>query len=137
MGEWIVTIRSTIELTKVPLKVQIGFFEEGEPDPCEHRLDLTLVVDASLVFVDKDGMQRVFDYDPLLDEIHQLCNKHQYETQELFASQVVRCCAAHQPIKSLEVCLKKFRPDSSGGTVCGTIGVRLDVDPEALKAIRS
>ncbi len=95
------------------------------------------MVGASLVFIDHDGMQRVFDYDPLLDEIHQLCNQRQYETQELFASQVVRCCAVHQSIKSLEVCLKKFRPDTSGGTVCGTIGVKLDVNQDALIAIRS
>lgn len=130
------TLRSTIELSDVPVKAQIGIFASGDPDPYEHRLDLTLMIDPSLVLIEDDGMQNVFDYDPLLEQIHAVSQNKHYETQEILASHIVRCCAQFKQIEGVEVCLKKSRPNGSGGTVCGTIGVRLTVTGKDLIALR-
>lgn len=130
------TLRSTIELCDVPVKAQIGIFAADDSDPYEHRLDLTLAVDPGLVLVEKDGMKHVFDYDPLLEQIHAVSQDMHYETQEVLASHIVRCCARFDQIQAVEICLKKHRPDGSGGTLCGTIGVRLVVSGDELAALR-
>lgn len=130
------TLRSTIELSDVPVKTQIGIFAGGESDPYEHRLDLALVVDTSLVLIKEDGMKHVFDYDPLLEQIHAISQNKHYETQEILASHIVRCCARFEQIEAVEVYLKKHRPNGTGGTVCGTIGVRLAVSGTDLAALR-
>lgn len=130
------TLRSTIELSDVPVKAQIGIFASGDPDPYEHRLDLTLVVDPGLVLIQEDGMEHVFDYDPLLEQIHEVSQDRHYETQEILASHIVRCCARFKQIEGVEVCLKKSRPNGAGGTICGTIGVRLTVTDADLVALR-
>ena len=129
-------LSSIIELTGVPVKAAVGVFAPGESDPYEHTLDLTIVIDPKLVLIEKDGMQYVFDYDPLLEQIHHLSQGQTYETQEILASRIVRCCAAFEQIEAVEICLKKFRPNGLGGTVCGTIGVRLQVSGNDLIALR-
>lgn len=131
-----VTLNSTIELSDVPVKAQIGIFAAGDSDPYEHRLDLVLVIDPRLVLIREDGMQHVFDYDPLLEQIHAISQDKQYETQEILASHIARCCANFEQIEGIEVCLKKSRPNGTGGTVCGTIGVRLAVSGADLVALR-
>lgn len=127
---------STIELSNVPVKAQIGIYSAGDSDPYEHQFDLTLAIDPSLVLIEQDGMQFVFDYDPLLEQIHAVSQNKQYETQELLASQIVRCCAKFEQIQGVEICLKKFRPNGTGMTVSGTIGVRLSVSGKDLAALR-
>ena len=131
-----VSLRSTIELTDVPVKAQICVAVPGESDPYEHSLDLTLVVDPSLVLVKEDGMRHVFDYDPLLEKIHAVSQNKQFDTQEYLASLIVRCCAQFEQIEAVEICLKKYRPDGAGGKICGTIGVRLVVTGDDLAALR-
>ena len=131
-----VTLLSTIELVDLPLKAQIGIFSADDTDPYEHRLDLTLAVNPKLVLVKKDGMSHVFDYDPLLEEIHRISQARHYETQEMLASLIVRCCATFEQIHRVEIHLKKFRPDGSGSTASGTIGVRLSVSGDDLMALR-
>lgn len=134
--EFLVTVRSTIEITSVPIKAHIGIFSDGSSDPYEHSLDLKLAVDPSLVLIDEDSMQHVFDYDRLLEEIHHISQHQHYETQEMLASLIVRCCAGFSAIESVEVCLKKFRSDGHGGTISGMIGVTLQVQGQALAAMR-
>lgn len=56
-------LHSTIEFVDLPLKARIGIFATEDPDPYEHRLDLTLAVDPRLVLITEDGMSHVFDYD--------------------------------------------------------------------------
>ncbi|UOD50021.1 dihydroneopterin aldolase [Orrella daihaiensis] len=131
------TLHSTIELSDVPVKAHIGVFASGDSDPYEHLLDLTLRVDPALVLIKQDGMAHVFDYDPLLEQIHAVSQNKRYETQEILASHIVRCCAKFKQIQGVEICLKKSRPDGTGGTVCGRIGVRLFVNGEDLAALRS
>ncbi|HEY7804777.1 MAG TPA: dihydroneopterin aldolase, partial [Orrella sp.] len=105
-------------------------------DPYAHQLDLKLVIDPTLVLIREDGMQHVFDYDPLLEQIHAISQNKHYETQEMLASRIVQCCASFKRIQSVEVCLKKYRSNGNGGTICGTIGVRLEVAGEQLAALR-
>lgn len=131
------TLRSTIELCDVPVKAQIGIFSGDDADLYEHRLDLTLSVDPSLVLIEEDGMRHVFDYDPLLEQIHAVSQGKHYVTQEVLASHIVRCCAKFEQIDGVEICLKKHRPNGVGGPVCGTIGVRLVISGEDLVALRS
>lgn len=135
-GESTVTVNSSIELLGVPIKAQIGHFAVGESDPYEHRMDLVLVIDPSLVLIREDGMQHVFDYDPLLEQIAVISQDRQYETQEMLASEVARCCAKFKQIEGIEVCLKKARPSVDGDTVSGTIGVRLAVSGADLVGLR-
>lgn len=130
------SLHSNIELTGVPVKAQIGIFKADEPDLYEHTLDLTLIIDPQLVFIQTDGMSQVFDYDPLLEQIHRISQDKHYETQEMLASRIVHCCALFEHIAGVEVCLKKYRSNGAGGTVCGTIGVRLRVDGQDLAAVR-
>lgn len=129
-------LHSTIEFVDLPLKARIGIFATEDPDPYEHRLDLTLAVDPRLVLITEDGMSHVFDYDPLLEQIHRISQDHHYETQEMLASDIVRCCATFEQIERVEIHLKKFRPNRSGGTGTGTIGVRLCVNGGDLEVLR-
>ncbi|MCD8517009.1 MAG: dihydroneopterin aldolase [Burkholderiaceae bacterium] len=131
------SLRSTIELADLPIKVRIGVFPDSDHDPYEHWLDLTLVVDPTLVFVHEDGMQHVFDYDPLLAKIHAIAEKDSYETQEIVLSHIVRCCARFEQIQAVEICLKKSRSSRLGATAVGTIGVRLVVGSADLAALRA
>lgn len=130
------TLHSTIEFVDIPVKAKIGFFSSQDSDPYVHRLDLKLVVDPKMVLVTEDGMNHVFDYDPLLEQIHRICEGRHYETQEILASHIVRYCATFTQIDSVEIHLKKFRPNGSGGTVSGTIGVRISVSGDDLVALR-
>ena len=131
------SLHSTIELTGVPIKAQIGIFTVDEPDLYEHMLDLTLEISPRLVLIQSDGMAQVFDYDPLLEHIHRVSQDRHYETQEMLASRIVQSCAMFEEILGVEVCLNKFRSNGAGGTVCGTIGVRLSVTDQDLIRVRA
>jgi len=131
-----VALHSSIEFVDVPIKAKIGFFPFDDSDPYVHRLDLTLVVDSKLVLVSEDGMGHVFDYDPLLEQIHCISQARHYETQEMLASHIVRCCASFAQIDRVEIHLKKFRTNGSSTTESGTIGVRLNVSGDDLVILR-
>lgn len=77
-------------------------------------MDLVLVIDPRLVLIREDGMQHVFDYDPLLEQIDAISRDRRYETQEMLASEVARCCAKFKQIEGIEVCLKKLGLASMG-----------------------
>lgn len=129
-------LHSTIEFVDLPLKAQIGIFAADDSDPYEHQLDLTLAVDPKLVLITDDGMSHVFDYDPLLEQIHRISQARHYETQEMLVSHILRCCATFEQIDRVEIHLKKFRPNGLGSTVSGTIGVRLIVSGDDLVKLR-
>lgn len=131
-----VTLLSTIEFVDLPVKARIGIFAADDPDPYEHRLDLTLTLDPKLVLITQDGMNHVFDYDPLLEQIDRISQDHHYETQEMLASHIVLCCATFEQIERVEIHLKKFRSNRSGGTPSGTIGVRICVNGDDLEILR-
>lgn len=126
------TARTTIELRDLPIQTRIGTYPPGIPAPTEHRLNLTLWIDPALLLIDWDGMERVFDYDPLVAELEWLAGDGSYETQERLITRMARACAAHQEVQALELALRKG-PLREGS---GSLGVRVFLDGAELQALR-
>ena len=126
-------MNSRIELKQLELKPSLGTYGSDAVVPDVHLLDLTLTIDPKLVFIDADGMDHVFDYDPLIDQIDRLASDCHYHTQERLMTRIVAACAAHAPIEAVEICLRK-RPVLRGS---GELGVRLTVGTEGLAKVRS
>lgn len=123
---------ATIELRDLWLATDLGTYGPQDVVPDRHVLDLTLHIDAVHVLLDGDGMEHVFDYDPLIAQIDRLARDGHYETQEWLMSRIVRACLAYPQIAALDIFLRK-------GPVLadrGTLGVRLALDPAALAALR-
>ncbi|MEM6890671.1 MAG: dihydroneopterin aldolase [Pseudomonadota bacterium] len=126
-------MKSTIELKDLELKPSLGTYGSGDVVPDVHLLDLKLIIDPKLVLIDTDGMDRVFDYDPLIAEINRLANDGHYHTQERLMTRIVAACAAYEAIEAVELCLSK-RPVFRDS---GELGVRLYVETEGLAEVRS
>lgn len=126
-------MKSTIELKDLELKPSLGTYSPGDVVPDVHLLDLKLTIDPKLVLIDTDGMDRVFDCDPLIAEINRLVNDGHYHTQERLMTRIVAACAAYEAIEAVELCLSK-RPVLRGS---GELGVRLYVEIEGLAEVRS
>ena len=122
-----------VELKQLELKPSLGTYGPDDFVPEAHLLDLTLTIDARLVLIPKDGMDLVFDYDPLIAKIDQLGKDGHYHTQEWLVSRIVDACAMHQEINAIDICLSKH-PVMRG---TGVLGVRLTVDQEDLDRMRS
>ena len=115
---------AVIELRDLQLKTDIGTYGPNDTKPAAHLLDLTLGISANQVVIDDDGMEHVFDYDPLISEIDRLAGDSHYETQERLITRIATACAAQPAIKSIEISLRKL-PLRSG---TGSMGVRLFLD---------
>jgi len=120
-----------IELHDIKIDTKIGTYAPGSAVPNEHLLSLALCIDSTLVLIDEDSMQKVFDYDPLLLEIQRLAADRHYETQERLITRIVKACAAHAEIQSLEISLRK-QPALNGS---GALGVRLCMDRTELNRV--
>ena len=126
-------MKSTIELKNPELKPSLGTYGPNDVVPDVHLLDLKLTIDPKLVLIDTDGMDRVFDYDPLIAEIIRLANDGHYHTQERLMTRIVAACAAYDAIEAVELCQSK-RPVVRDS---GELGVRLYVETEGLAEVRS
>lgn len=126
------TCRSTIELQDLQLDTRIGTYAVGDVVPDQHVLDLTLSIDPRLVLIAKDGMQHVFDYDPLIAEIDRLARDTHYDTQERLITRIAAACACYAQIETAEIVLRKS-PVRRGS---GSLGVRLWVDQTTLASMR-
>lgn len=124
---------TTLEFENLPLKAHIGTFDQGI-DPYEHSLDLMLIVDTEMVLIDEDDMQRVFDYDPLLEHIQQVAQERHYETQEMLLTRILACCSAYVAVQGVEMCIKKSPKEQIDGHV--SIGVRVLASGAELDALR-
>ena len=127
------TTRTTLELCDLPIHPRIGHYPPGVPAPTDHRLDLTLWVDPALVLVAHDGMDQVFDYDPLVADLERLALDGPYETQERLLTRMAQACAAYPPVQALELALRKG-PLRQG---LGSLGVRLYLDGADMLALRN
>jgi dihydroneopterin aldolase len=123
---------STVELKGLVIKSDIGTYGPGDVVPDAHVLDLTLWISQTLVLIAQDGMQHVFDYDPLMAAIDHLASEMHYETQERLMTRIVNACARYPEIEAVEIALRKS-PVRRG---TGSLGVRTHVDKAALDAIR-
>ena len=127
------TPQASIELKGLTLSTNIGTYQEGDVVPDEHVLDLILWIDAGLVLIEEDGMEYVFDYDPLVLEINRLASDCHYETQERLISRIVQACSVYSEITSLEISLRKSPVHNNSGS----LGVRLHLDETALNQLRA
>ncbi len=123
---------STVELTDLELFCDIGTYTLNEVVPTAHILDLTLSIDTELVLISTDGMNNVFDYDPLITEVKSLACDGHYQTQERLISRIVDACAGRPQVTAIEIYLRKTPVTNSGGT----LGIRIKVDAEQLAEIR-
>jgi dihydroneopterin aldolase len=128
-----VTIRSTVELRDLVLDTRIGTHAPGDSVPDQHRLDLTLWIDPSLVLIEHDGMDHVFDYDPLVADMERLALDGPYETQERLVTRMVRACARFPQIDAVEIALRKMPIRGRSGS----LGLRLWVDSSTLASMRT
>lgn len=126
------TRRSTIELRDLQLDTRIGTYAVGDVVPDQHVLDLTLSIDPRLVLIAEDGMQHVFDYDPLIAEIDRLARDTHYDTQERLMPRIAAACACYAQIETVEIVLRK----SPVRRRSGSLGVRLFVDQTTLASMR-
>ena len=60
---------STIVLKDLSLNTTIGYYGADDVVPKEHVLDMSLQIAPDLVLIENDGMEFVFDYDPLITTI--------------------------------------------------------------------
>jgi len=125
------TRQAFIELHDIKIDTRIGTYAPGAAAPNEHLLCLALCIDSTLVLIDEDSMQKVFDYDPLLLEIQRLAADKHYETQERLITRIIKACAAYAEIQSLEISLRK-QPALNGS---GALGVRLCLDRTELNRV--
>lgn len=125
--------QASIELKDLKLRCTIGSYRPGDTVPDEHVLNLSLWIDASLVLIEQDGMDYVFDYDPLVLEIDRLATECHYETQERLISRIVQACSVYSEITSLEISLRKSPVHNNSGS----LGVKLHLDAVALNQLRA
>jgi dihydroneopterin aldolase len=128
-----VTVRSTVELRDLALHTRIGTYGAGDPAPDQHLLDLTLWIDPSLVLIEQDGMDQVFDYDPLVVEMERLARDGFYVTQERLMTRMAQACAACPQIDAVEIALRKMPIRGRSGS----LGLRLWLDRSALDNMRT
>lgn len=126
------TAQAFIELRDLKLLTQIGTFVVVSDAPKEHRLDLTLGIDAMLVLVDLDTMAHVFDYDPLVRDIDRLSRDGHYETQERLITRIITACTAYPEIISVDINLRKGPVLNASGS----LGVRVNLDQAAFSALK-
>ena len=126
-------MKSTIELTGLALTPSLGTYGPNDVVPSAHLLNLTLAVDPKLVFVEADGMEFVFDYDPLILEIDRLANEQHYETQERLITRIVLACSKYSEIEAVDIYLSK-QPTLRDS---GELGVRLRVEADELTRLRN
>jgi dihydroneopterin aldolase len=125
--------QASIELKDLKLRCTIGSYRPGDTVPDEHVLNLSFSIDAGLVLIPEDGMEYVFDYDPLVLEIDRLAADCHYETQERLISRIVQACSVYSEITSLEISLRKSPVHNNSGS----LGVKLHLDAVALNQLRA
>ena len=126
-------MRSSVELKDFVLNAEIGTYAPGQVVPRYHTLDLTLWINPKLVFIPVDGLQHVFDYDPLMAEIQDLAADGHYYTQERLITRIVQACAVYPVIEAIDLSLRKFPVSADSGS----LGVRLSISDAELRELRN
>lgn len=126
------THQARIELKDLHLNTQIGTYAAGETVPDAHILDLILHISPQLVLIKEDGMQFVFDYDPLVAEIDRLAKNQHYDTQERLMTRIAYACTGYPEIEAIEIGLRKFPIMKNSGS----LGVRLAIDKTTFETMR-
>ena len=127
------TQHAWVELLNLELETDIGTFGPDDIRPDAHLLDLIHKIDSALVLINEDGMNHVFDYDPLVVDIEKLAADGHYETQERLMTRIAQACANCPEIQTIDIKLRKT-PVRRGS---GSLGIRLSLDENALTALRT
>ena len=122
---------SKIVLKDLSLTTDIGSYGPKDVIPKEHVLDMSLQIASDLVLIENDGMEFVFDYDPLITTIENLARECHYHTQEYLLTRIVQACAKYTEIEGVTLNLRKS-PVSNNGA----LGVEISVDKEYLDTAR-
>lgn len=122
-----------VTLQDLQIDTVIGHYGPGDVVPGAHLLDMVLHLPAALVLVDRDAMEAVFDYDPLIARIDRIARAQHYETQEFLLSRIARACAEYPQITALQITLRKSPVLGESGT----LGVSLTLDEAEMAALRA
>ena len=122
---------SKVTIKDLSLEADIGSYNSKDNMQLVHLLDLSLVIDPSLVLIKNDGMELVFDYDPLIAKILQLSGECHYDTQERLLTRIIHACAGHVEIQSVTVNLRKTPVVNDG-----FLGLEVTVDNKYLDELR-
>lgn len=126
-------MKGSVELKGLALKTDIGTYKLDDVVPSVHFLDLHLTIGAKFVFIERDSMSLVFDYDPLVADIISLAADGHFETQERLATKIAFLCSEYEQIVGASIFLGK----SPVSQETGTLGVRLELDAADLVSMRS
>ena len=122
---------SKIVLKDLSLPTNIGSYGPNDVVPKEHVLDMNLLIAEDLVLIENDGMEFVFDYDPLIATIEGLARERHYHTQEYLLTRIVQACAKYTEIKGVSLNLRKMPVLNDG-----SLWVEISVDKEYLEMVR-
>ena len=124
-------MKSTVQLLDFELDVTIGTYKDNDVTPKKHTLDLILLIDSSLVIIEKDKMDNVFDYDPLIKAINTLAREEHYETQEMLITLILKECSNYYEIKEIDLFLRKSPVSYSSGE----LGIRIILNEKDLNKL--
>ena len=122
---------SRIVLKDLSLTTNIGSYGPKDVIPKEHVLDMSLQIAPDLVLIENDGMEFVFDYDPLIITIENLARECHYHTQEYLLTRIVQACARYTEIEGVTLNLRKTPVLNNGA-----LGVEISVDKKYLDMAR-
>lgn len=122
---------SKIVLKDLSLTTNIGSYGPKDVIPKEHVLDMSLQIAPDLVLIENDGMEFVFDYDPLIITIENLARECHYHTQEYLLTRIVQACTKYTEIEGVTLNLRKTPVLNNGA-----LGVEISVDKEYLDTAR-
>ncbi len=122
---------SKIVLKDLSLTTNIGSYGPKDVIPKEHVLDMSLQIAPDLVLIENDGMEFVFDYDPLIKTIEKLARECHYHTQEYLLTRIVQACTKYTEIEGVTLNLRKTPVLKNGA-----LGVEISVDKEYLDTAR-
>lgn len=123
---------AVVNLRDLVIETQIGTYGPEDIVPRAHILNMVLTIDPALVFIDRDGMDCVFDYDPLIRDIDGLARDEHYHTQERLLTRIIQAAARYLEITGISISLCKTPVLENRGY----LGVSLVVDAEDLAVLR-
>jgi dihydroneopterin aldolase len=124
---------ATIEIRDMKLQARIGHYPDGTVAPRSHLLDMTLGISAAQGLVPQDGMDAVFDYDPLLAGIAEIAGAQHYVTQEFLLTRIAHLVAHTPGISTCRMYLRK----SPGPYAAGSVGLEIRLSCADLAGIRA
>ncbi len=122
-------MRTFVRLEGMILSLSIGIHDFERAARQRYLVDIVLEVDPAHVFIDTDDFAWVFDYDPLRQGLLAMAEERHWETQEFFASEVLRRHAARPGVRAARIHVRK--PDVYEDA--GSVGIEIAMSAEDLQ----